>query len=388
MRKSALYLFGLVVMLLVTLGLVVLSSASQANAMRLHHGDAYFFMKRQFIYLGIGLVAMVVTACFDYRRLRDNEVLAWVFYIGVFLALLAVFPPLGRKVNGSFRWLFLGPVSLQPSEFAKLAIVILLSVWLDKSGWRVELFRRGALWPFVLICILVAPVVAEPDFGSTLVIMFAGLLVMFTAGVRILHLLVFFGAGLLAVAGFVITNPNRMARIAAWLGFKLETGAAVADKAADAAGYQVYNALVAIGNGGIWGKGLGESMQKHLYLPEAHTDFILAVGAEELGLFFSIGVILLFCLFYGLSVYVAAKAEDRFGRFLVVGFSSLVFAQAMANVGVVCEAFPTKGLALPFFSYGGSNMISAFIVVGFVLSVGIHSYRDRKRSYLRSVVLR
>ena len=168
------------------------------------------------------------------------------------------------------------------------------------------------------------------------------------------------GAG--GLVTMVLLNPNRVARL-----FD-------EDKL-----YQVKASLVAIANGGIGGAGLGESMQKYYYLPEAHTDMIFAIGAEELGLFFSIGVIVLFFLLFILSVYIARKAVDRFGRLLVVGMGFIIFFQAMFNIGVVCKALPTKGMALPFFSYGGTNMLCMFFAVGTILSVGIHSRREAKR---------
>jgi len=381
-RKSALLWFGLVVTALVALGLVVLSSASEANAVRLHN-DAYFFMKRQFAYLVVGILLAVGVALFDYRKWRDYEPLTWLFFVVVLALLAAVF--LFPAINGSHRWIKCGPLRLQPSEFAKLVTVILLSVWLDKSGWRVELFMRGAFWPAVLIGVIALPVLREPDFGSVMVIGFAGFLIMFVAGTRILHLVPFIVCGLGVFVAKVVTNANRMARIAAFFGVKLNIGAEVMDAAAERASYQADQALAAIGNSKIWGVGLGESMQKHLYLPEAHTDFVFAVGAEELGVVFSIGVVLLFVAFFALSVYIARKAADRFGRFLVIGMAFVIFFQAMFNLGVVCEALPTKGMALPFFSYGGTNLLSAFFAVGTILSVGIHSYRDKKHALMRKV---
>ena len=167
-----------------------------------------------------------------------------------------------------------------------------------------------------------------------------------------------------------------------------ETAEKVTTANMDAAAYQAHMALVAIKNGGILGVGLGKSMQKQYYLPECHTDFIFAVGAEELGLFFSIAVVVLFLVFFCISVYIARNASDRFGRFLVIGMAFIVFFQAVFNLGVVCEALPTKGMALPFFSYGGTNLLSAFFAVGTILSVGIHSYRDKKRILARSVLTR
>ena len=368
MRKSALFWFGLVVTGLVALGLVVLSSASEANAMRLH-GDPYFFIKRQFAYLVIGVVLAVSVAMFDYRKWRDTEVLTWLFFAAVMVLLVAVFG--FRAINGSHRWIAFGPLRLQPSEFAKLLTVILLSVWLDKASWKVELFMRGAFWPAALIGVIALPVVLEPDFGSTMVIGAAGFLLMFVAGTRILHMVPFGLAGLGVGIVMIMHNANRMARL-----FD------------DDKKYQLNMALAAIGNSDIWGAGLGESMQKHLYLPEAHTDFVFAVGAEELGIVFSVSVVLLYIAFFALSVYIARKAQDRFGRFLVVGMSFIIFFQAMFNLGVVSGGLPTKGMALPFFSYGGTNMLSAFFAVGTILSVGIHTYREKKHALMRKVFTR
>ena len=204
-----------------------------------------------------------------------------------------------------------------------------------------------------------------------MVVGLVGFLVMFVSGVRILHMVPFALVGVGVVAYKVATNANRMSRL-------LDD-----DKL-----YQVKMALAAIGNGGLWGVGLGDSMQKQLYLPEAHTDFVFAVGAEELGIVFSVSVVLLFIAFFALSVYIARQASDRFGRFLVVGMSFIIFFQAMFNIGVVCKALPTKGMALPFFSYGGTNLLSAFFAVGTILSVGIHSYRDRAHMLGRKVLTR
>ena len=336
--------------------------------MRLH-GDAYFFIKRQFAYLAVGIVVAVAVAMFDYRKWRDTEVLTWLFFAVVMVLLVVVLGT--RAINGSHRWIALGPIRLQPGELAKLLTVILLSMWLDKASWKVELFMRGALWPALLVGIIVSPVLAEPDFGSSMVICAVGGLLMFVAGTRLLHLVPFAVLGATTIGLLIFFNKNRMDRL-----FD------------DSKQYQVRQALAAIGNSDIWGAGLGESMQKHLYLPEAHTDFVFAVGAEELGIVFSIATVLLFVAFFALSVYIARKAQDRFGRFLVVGMAFIVFFQAVFNIGVVCKAFPTKGMALPFFSYGGTNLLASFFAVGTILSVGIHSYREKKHALMRKVFTR
>ena len=388
MRKSALFAFALVVAALVALGLIVLSSASEANGVRLHK-DAYFFLKRQFVYLVVGIVVAAFAAVIDYHRWRDVPGLAWFAYIAVAILLLFVFPQLGgREINGSFRWIKLGPVNIQPSEFAKLMTVIMLAVWLDRAAWRVELFTKGLVIPCLLIAVYAGLVIKEPDFGSVMVIGAAGGLVMFVSGVRLRHLI---PAGLVGAVGagvVMLFNENRVRRLLAFLESSQDSAEKVSTATMNAAQYQAHMALVAIKNGGLWGVGLGESMQKQYYLPECHTDFIFAVGAEELGLFFSIAVIILFLAFFCISVYIARNASDRFGRFLVIGMAFIIFFQAVFNLGVVCEALPTKGMALPFFSYGGTNLISAFFAVGTILSVGIHSYRDKKRVLARSVLMR
>lgn len=353
--------------------------------MRLHH-DAYFFIKRQFLYLVAGIVLVVAVSLFDYHKWRDYEFLTWAFFVVILVLLAAVF--CFPAVNGSHRWIKAGPLRLQPSEFAKALTVIFLAVWLDKSGWRVELFRRGALLPAFFVGVIAAPVLLEPDFGSVMVIGAVGFLMMLVSGTRILHMLPFAGLGVAVVAYKVLTNANRMARLAAFFGVKIDIGAEVVDAAAERASYQVNQALAAIGNSGVWGVGLGESMQKHLYLPEAHTDFVFAIGAEELGIVYSVSVVLLFVAFFAISIYIARKAVDRFGRFLVVGMAFIIFFQAMFNIGVVCKALPTKGMALPFFSYGGTNLLSSFFAVGTILSVGIHSYREKKHALMRKVLMR
>ena len=356
MRKPALFWFGLVVTALVALGLVVLSSASEANAMRLH-GDAYYFIKRQFVYLAVGVLLAVAVSMFDYHKWRDWEILSWIFFAVVMVLLVAVFG--FRAINGSHRWIAVGPIRIQPSEIAKLLTVIIVAVWLDKASWKVELFMRGALGPATLIGIISLPVLLEPDFGSVMVIGSLGFLLMFVGGTRILHMIPFAVCGVGIVVFKILTNANRVARLF--------------DESKE---YQVKMALAAIANADIWGAGLGESMQKHLYLP------------EELGIVFSVATVLLFLAFFALSVYIARKAQDRFGRFLVIGMTFIIFFQAMFNVGVVCKALPTKGMALPFFSYGGTNLLSAFFAVGTILSVGIHSCREKKHALMRKVFVR
>lgn len=373
MRGTPLCLLGLTVAALVALGLIVLCSASGTNAARLHGGNVYFFVERQFAYLAVGVAVATALAFFDYHKWRENLAFTAFFYLAVvaLLGLVFLFP----AVNGSQRWINLGPIRLQPSELAKLATVIVLGVYLDRIGWRVELFGRGMALSVALVAPLALLILFEPDFGSVMVVGAAAALLMFLAGVRISHLLLAGLGGGALFAFKLLTNANRMGRLAAFWG---------SGDADNPAAYQVAMARVALQRGGLWGVGYMQSMQKHGYLPEAHTDFVFAVGAEEFGVVFTVGVLVLFTLFFILSVYIAHHAADRFGRLLAYGMSFVIFFQACFNIGVVCEALPTKGMALPFFSYGGTNLVSAFFAVGVILSVGIHSASDVKRRVRRA----
>ena len=395
MRKSALFCFGLVAVLLVALGLVVLCSASQPNSAKWHHGNEFAFFTRQLIFAGLGILSATIVAKIDYHIWKNHRILTWLLYGGIFVLLLAVFPPIGHKVNGAYRWIPLGPVNFQPSEFAKLAIVITIAMWMDYLGWKAERFRLGAVAPLVLIGVYAAPILCETDLGSTMVVVAAGVLMMLLGGTRWTYFFGVAAVGVAGIAGVLVTNANRIRRLAAWLPAEVCNwiGVEPAVETAklsemSAAKYQVYNSLIAIKNGGLWGVGLGESMQKQAYLPEAHTDFVMAIGAEEFGILFSIVVVILFFVFFLLAVYIGSKAADRFGRYLAIGMGFIIFFQAMFNLGVICEALPTKGMALPFFSYGGTNLIAACIAVGVILSVGIHSYKEKKMKLRSRVYMR
>lgn len=367
--------------MLATLGLIVLSSAGTVNAMRIHH-DQYFFFKRQVAYAAAGALLAVGVAKFDYRNWRKWPLLTMAMYAAIMALLVAVL--FTRPINGSCRWIKVAFFNLQPSELAKLAAVICTAVYLDRLAWRVEFFWKGGVLSAAIFGAMAALIMKEPDFGSTMVVASAGLLMMFLAGVRVSHLLLFGAAGMVTIGWYVAHNANRMARIAAFLAAVVpaiaNSGGEVTeeqmDPAAKRADYQSRQSLVAIKNGGITGVGLGQSMQKQAYLPEAHTDFIFAIGAEEMGIAFSVGTVALFLAFFLLSTYIAAHAPDRFGKYLASGMAFIIFFQSMFNIGVVCRALPTKGMALPFFSYGGTNMLSAFIAVGTIFSVGLKAIKE------------
>lgn len=399
MRKALWILIADVAILAVT-GLLVLFSASGANGVRLY-GDPIYFLKRQLIYLTVGVFIAFVVAKFDYHQWRKIPFLTIAFYIGVLLLLGWVLTC--DPINGSRRWINLKLFRLQPSELAKISTVIAVGVWIDKSGWRVETLVRGILIPLLILFVPAVLTLAEPDFGAVMVMGATIMVLLLMAGVNFWYWLSAVVLGGVAFFLNVALNANRMARFAATsptiysflhpisefmmglLNISSSAPAAV-EAAAKRASYQTEMSIVAIQRGGIFGVGMNQSMQKHAYLPESHTDFIFAVGAEEWGLLFSIFIILLFLTFWATSLYIGIKSEDRLGRFFAIALSFIIFFQAIFNLGVVCEALPTKGVALPFFSYGGTNLISAFLIVGTIISVALHSGNTRGKNVIRNSV--
>lgn len=377
--KKTLVTFVFTVITMLGLGIIVLASASTNRSLVLYHSP-YSFFYRQLMWLGVAFVFGLVAMKFDYHLWSKLPALTWTFYAAVFLMLAAVVcPGIRVNVNGSYRWLSLGPLHVQPSEFAKLAIVLVLAMWMDKAGWRVRSFFKGAFLPGVFIALYVACLLAEPDFGATMVVGVAGAGILFATGVRIIHLFVLGALGVPPVVVLVLLNPNRMARIKAWVLSHSGEAATVAvnltgdaARKAESAAYQVKQSIIAIQNGGLWGVGLNNSVQKYAYLPEAHTDFIFSIGAEELGYCFSIAIVVLYVILLVCGTLISMRAPDRLGKLIAFGMTLLLAYQAAFNIGVVTGCLPTKGLALPFISYGGTNLISALFAVGTLINIGLH----------------
>lgn len=392
--KQSRVVLGLAVLALVAIGFVVLSSAGGPVGLRKHH-DLCFFMKQQAKWLALAMPLFLGAIFFDYRKWREHPGLTVAMYVTIVLALCLVFG--FRPVNGSRRWLILGPVRIQPSEFAKVAVVIATAVFLDKAGWRIELFWKGAARALALIGLPMLLAVLEPDFGSTMVIALSGGVLMFIAGMRFLHMFVLGAVGFVGVGSLLISNGNRMRRIAAWLPNSAKEilsswcpwlgDLTVSTEDAREANHQLDQALVAIRNGGETGVGFGNSMQKQLYLPENHTDFIFAIGAEEWGLAFSLLLLALFVTVFVCGVIIAVRSQDRLGRLMAFGMAFLIFFQALFNMGVVTGLLPTKGLALPFISYGGTNLMTALIAIGVLINISWSAdlQREREKSKISAV---
>jgi cell division protein FtsW len=354
-RKSAYILFVAVLAMLV-IGIVMLFSTSAFA--RDSHGDVYFFIKRQGLWLGIGLVICTAAALMDYHFWQST----WWLWLGLAIVALAFcfVPHFGMRINGSRRWVGLGPVTFQPSEMAKIAVVFFLAYWFS----RFENASRHPLYGFILPLLIIAPllilILTEVDLGTTVLIGATAFVVMFVAGANPILL------GLVSLVGlsglmFVATQMSeRMGRLAAFLD---------PQRFKEDAGLQQMQALIAWGSGGMEGLGLGNGRQKMLYLPYAHTDFIFPMIGEELGLRMSLLVVFLFVVIIVCGMMIALHAKDRFGLLLGCGVVSLLGLQAAVNIGVTTSLLPNKGLPLPFISYGGSNLVTCLFGVGLLLNI-------------------
>jgi len=354
-RKSA-YILFLAVLGLLVIGIVMLFSTS-AYA-RDSHGDVYFFIKRQAIWIGIGLVACSFAALVNYQFWQKT----WWLWFAVALAALALcyIPHIGMRINGSRRWVGYGPITFQPSELAKVATIIFLAAWFARSEKPDGNMLSGFIIPLAIISVPAALVLGEVDLGTTALIGTTAFVVMFIAGTNpfLLGGLAVAGLGALLVVATQISE--RMGRLSAFLH---------PETYKDDAGLQQMQALIAWGSGGMDGLGLGNGRQKMLYLPYAHTDFIFPIIGEELGLRFSLLVVFLFVVIIVCGIMIALHARDRFGLLLGCGIVSLLALQAAVNIGVTTSLLPNKGLPLPFISYGGSNLAACLFGIGVLVNI-------------------
>ena len=356
MNKAAIALL-MIMLVLLTVGVVMLFSTSALYA-KDRYGDQHYLLKRQLAWMLVGGVACITAASVSYTRLRGVGTMVLIA-AAVMLALVLV-PHVGLKVGGARRWLGVGPMRFQPSEVGKLALVVWLAHWLAKEKRRLDKFGRGFVIPMGVVGILLVLVLAEPDFGSTALMASVSFAMMFVAGVRLRFLVPTLLSGVAGFATLVMHNPTRAARLMAFMDL---------DKYKKGAGYQVWQAILAFGSGGFNGVGLGNSRQKMFYLPEAHTDFIFPIIGEELGLIGTLAILLAFALLVACAVIISLRASDLFGQYLGMGIAVLLAMQALINIGVVTAWLPTKGLPLPFISFGGSNLVLNMVAVGLLLSI-------------------
>ncbi|KUO73160.1 MAG: rod shape-determining protein RodA [Desulfosporosinus sp. BRH_c37] len=355
-HRPDLVLLGAILALL-GIGFIMVYSSSAVRGY-IQFDDPYHFLKMELIWAIMGIVAMVLSMWVDLRMLRRFTKPALIIAIGLLIAVKI--PGIGRRVNGADRWIGLGPMSIQPSEVIKLSMVLVMAHVLALDPHKIQSFRKGVLPILGLLGVIAGLIMLQPDLGTTLVIAATTFFMLIAAGARVGHIVSLAGLGLGLVVAAIAAAPYRMRRIFAFL-----------DPWADplGKGYQTIQALLALGPGGLFGLGLGQSRQKFLYLPENHTDFIFAMIGEELGFIGASLVILLFFLFAWRGFRVAMRAPDAFMGFLAVGLTAMVSVQAMINMGVVSGVLPVTGITLPFISYGGTSLVFTMLGVGVLLNI-------------------
>jgi cell division protein FtsW len=343
---------------LVAIGLVMVFSASSAVALVEHH-DAAYYVKRQLVWLAVGLVVAYGVYRLDYHVLKR-----WAPYLLVLsiLSLVAVLVPhVGFSVNGARRWLGVASFTVQPSEVAKLSLVIYLAAVLATRGERIVSLVKGLVPLCIPVAIIAMLVLKEPDMGTASLLVMIAFAMFFAAGARITHLFAILLATAPAVVLELLASPYQRARIFAFLN---------PWKDPQNTGFHIVQSLLALGSGGIFGMGLGDSRAKFFYLPEQYTDFIFSILGEELGLLGTLAVVILFIVFGYRAIKIAIAAPDRFGFFLVIGCVSIVVIQAFVNIGVVTSSWPVTGVPLPFISFGGSSLIVNLVAVALIANVG------------------
>lgn len=355
--KSPDFIIFFSIITLLGLGIVMVFSASAVSAY-VHFNDSYYFLKRQLLWAAMGLTVMILFMQIDYRIWRK-----WakpIFGITMVLLVLVLVPGIGKVVNGARRWIDFQIFALQPSEIAKLAMVLYMGDALTRQQDRIINFTKGMLPHLIILVIVFALILKEPDLGTALTIGGTVFLMFFASGARLSHLGSLIGLGVCGVVTAIMVEPYRMRRITAFMDpwqDPLDTG------------YHIIQSLYALGSGGLFGLGLGRSREKFLYLPEPHTDFIFAVLGEELGFIGTVIVIALFFLFAWRGYKIAISAPDAFGSVLAAGLTTMISLQAMMNIAVVTASMPVTGIPLPFISYGGSALLFTIAGVGVLLNI-------------------
>lgn len=373
MQKNVIAVLMLAVAGLIALGLVMLFSTGAFA--RDSHGDMYLFVKRQGIWLVVGIIAALIAASVDYHFWRKWW---WVFFVGsVFLLLLCFIPPIGQRINGSSRWINLGFGTLQPSEFAKISSIFFVAWWFSREDMTFEKLKNGLLLPVSILAVPMALILLEVDIGNTALIGAAALAMIFVAGGALRWLAVLAPMAFASIFLVALAVPERVQRLVAFMD---------PEKYRLCEGLQQWQGLIAFGSGGFDGVGLGEGRQKMHYLPYAHTDFIFPMIGEELGLKATALTVFAFLVILLCGALISANARDRFGMLLGFGCTMLISIQSMVNLGVTTSLLPNKGMPLPFISYGGSNLVVCLFLIG--LLVNIHRQGQPLVSRFAPVLLR
>ena len=364
--------FILVAMSVILFGLIVLYSTSYSV-----QGTSFFY--KQLMWVGIGTVGFASVILFGYRAISNASPLLLPICAGMLIAALRF-----KAINGAHRWLILGPVSLQPSEFFKVVLVLFMAWFLSKRTRDIENapFKKVLLPCVILVCPVIALVMAGKDLGTTVLLTALFFAVLYVAGIRLRYILPVVLLGPLILFELIRRfSPERLSRITSFMNPELYQ---------KTDGYQLWNSLLALGSGGWFGVGFTESRLKLKYLPEAHTDFILAIVGEELGLVTILTVLFAYLVLIYTGSRIACKSNSRQGMLVAFGMIAFIGMQAVINVGVICGAFPTKGMPAPMISYGGSSLVACMLAVACVFSVALDNsyqgYAENLRAGLRSML--
>ncbi|MHB1127114.1 MAG: putative lipid II flippase FtsW [Bacillota bacterium] len=358
--KAPDFLMFISVILLLSIGLIMVFSASAYEATL--RNDTFLFIRKQFMWALLGIAMMIIMMNFDYSRLKRLAKLALIGSVALLVMVLLI----GVASHGSSRWLWVGSLSIQPSEVVKLAMVLFMARSLSNEQTELTHFFKGLVPHLLVLGIVGMLILAQPDLGTAVAIAGTTYLMLMAAGARSTHLGMLAVGGVSLVAVAIYYAPYRLARFLAFL-----------DPWSDPvdSGFQTIQSLLALGSGGLFGLGLGMGKQKLLYVPERHTDFIFSILGEELGFIGAALVLILFFIFVWRGFRTALKAPDSFGSLLAVGITSMIGLQAIINIGVVTGSLPVTGITLPFLSYGGSSLTFTMISAGILLNVSRYASR-------------
>ena len=356
MNKDKLCLLILVVIISI-FGIIMIYSASSIWA-EYKFNDSFHYAKLQIIFFLISLIVMKIVSKINYSFYYKKANL--ILLICFILLILVLIPGIGQVRNGSRSWFAIGGIGLQPSEFAKIGLIIFLSKYLAKNQKELSNIKKGLLPVFIVILTFAALIILEPDFGSAMVIMLTLMIIIFSSGVKLSF---FVNLGLLgtgAITGLIIMAPYRLKRIISFLNPWTDPLGS---------GYQIIQSLYAIGPAGLLGLGFGNSIQKQFYLPEPQTDFIFAIISEEFGIVGSLIVTFIFAFIFYFIVRISLKQKDLFAKYLSFGLGVQIILQAILNLCVVVGLIPVTGVTLPFFSYGGSSLLVSMISMGIIINI-------------------
>ncbi|MGM0499526.1 MAG: putative lipid II flippase FtsW [Bacillota bacterium] len=359
-KKRPDFILLFTILILVMSGLIMILSASSIKAEQLF-SNSYYFFNNQLKYLAVALIISAVIYKLKYKKLKNLAPYLLLVSLGVLI--LVLIPGVGRMAGGSRRWLLLGPISFQPSELAKLTVVIYLAAYIDRNKDMMKNFKKGILPPLIVIGTMAALILMEPDLGTAVTLSAVAAAMIFIGGIKISSFIILGIISILLSLGAIISEPYRRERLLTFLNpwqDPLDSG------------YHIIQSLLALGSGGLFGVGAGNSHQKFLYLPEPGTDFIFAVLGEEFGLVGTFFIISLYFILAWRGLRIAARVDDPFASMLAVGITSMIIIQALINMAVVTSLMPVTGITLPLISYGGSSLVINLTALSLLLNISCY----------------